>query len=149
MTIRPIQDGESERLREIARMAKGHWGYDGGRVASWAAGLDFSPEELRAREVFVAEERGQIVAWGSLIPRGDVAWLEDMWVSPEWMGRGFGALLFRHAAERGRALGAGRMEWDAEPNAVGFYERMGGRYERDGEPSEWGRVLPVMSVALA
>jgi len=149
MTIRPIQDGEAERLREIARMAKGHWGYDAGQVASWAAALDFSPEELRVKEVFVVEERGRIVAWGSLIPQGDVAWLEDMWVSPEWMGKGFGAQLFRHAAERGRALGAARMEWDAEPNAVGFYERMGGRYERDGEPSEWGRVLPVMSVPLA
>ena len=43
--------------------------------------------------------------------------------------------MFRFAADRGRQLGASRMEWEAEPNAVGFYERMGGRYLRDGETS--------------
>jgi hypothetical protein len=40
------------------------------------------------------------------------------------------------------------MEWEAEPNALGFYERMGGRYLRDSEPSAWGRVIPVMGVDL-
>jgi hypothetical protein len=40
------------------------------------------------------------------------------------------------------------MEWEAEPNALGFYERMGGRYLRDSEPSAWGRLIPVMGVDL-
>ena len=31
-----------------------------------------------------------------------------------------------------------RMEWEAEPNALGFYERMGGRYLRDSEPERMG-----------
>jgi hypothetical protein len=37
---------------------------------------------------------------------------------------------------------------EAEPNALGFYERMGGRYLRDSEPSAWGRVIPLMGVDL-
>jgi hypothetical protein len=41
------------------------------------------------------------------------------------------------------------MEWEAEPLAVGFYERMGGRYLRESELSVlWGRTLPIMGVAL-
>ena len=40
------------------------------------------------------------------------------------------------------------MEWEAEPKALGFYEKMGGRYVRDAT-SEWGRVLSVMGVDLA
>jgi GNAT superfamily N-acetyltransferase len=71
------------------------------------------------------------------------------WVEPAWIGQGIGARLFRHAVERARQLGAKRLEWEAEPNAVGFYERMGGRYLRDSEPSEWGRVLAVMGIDLA
>jgi hypothetical protein len=39
------------------------------------------------------------------------------------------------------------MEWEGEPNAVGFYERMGGRRVRT-VTSEWGRELPVMAVDL-
>jgi hypothetical protein len=41
-----------------------------------------------------------------------------------------------------------RLEWQAEPNSVGFYEKLGGRYLRDGEPTSWGRVLPVMGLDL-
>ena len=40
-------------------------------------------------------------------------------------------------------------EWEAEPNAVGFYEKLGGRYLRDSEPSAWGRVIRVLGVDLA
>jgi hypothetical protein len=40
------------------------------------------------------------------------------------------------------------MEWEAEPNALGFYEKMGGRFLRDSEPTEWDRVIPVMCVDL-
>lgn len=37
----------------------------------------------------------------------------------------------------GQQPGAHVMDWEAEPNAAGFYERMGGRYLRD-EISGWG-----------
>ena len=67
---------------------------------------------------------------------------------PSAVGRGVGTRLFRRAEERARELGATRMEWEAEPNAVGFYERLGGRFLRKSEPSEWGRVLDVMGVEL-
>jgi GNAT superfamily N-acetyltransferase len=147
--IRPADPNEGERLREIAIVAKGHWGYDPERVRSWADQGDFSPAGVRAKTIFVAEADGRAVGWASLIPKGDVAWLDDLWIEPEWMGGGIGSRLFRHAAEHGAALGADRMEWEAEPNALGFYERMGGRYLRDSEPTEWGRVIPVMGVDLS
>ena len=79
----------------------------------------------------------------------ELIWLDDLWVEPEWIGKGIGSLLFRHAVERARRLGGKRLEWEAEPNAVGFYENLGGRYLRDSEPSVWGRVIPVMGVDLA
>jgi GNAT superfamily N-acetyltransferase len=148
LTIRRADPNEGERLRAIAIASKSHWGYDLGRVREWAAMGDFSPEGIRAKEVYAAEADGKIVAWGALIPRGEVCWLDDLWVDPEWIQIGVGSRLFRFVAEHGRQLGGSRMEWEAEPNAVGFYERMGGRYLRDGETSAWGRVLPVMGIEL-
>ena len=41
------------------------------------------------------------------------------------------------------------MEWEAEPNAIGFYQKMGSRYRRDSASSEWGRILQVMGVELS
>jgi GNAT superfamily N-acetyltransferase len=146
--IRQPVPQEGERLREIAIAAKSHWGYDLDRVKDWAAQGDFSPDGLRKKEIFVAEVEGRAVGWAALIPRGDVCWLDDLWIEPQWMGTGTGSRLFRRAAERAKELGTTRMEWEAEPNAIGFYERMGGRYLRDAEPSIWARILPVMGVDL-
>jgi GNAT superfamily N-acetyltransferase len=146
--IRPARPDEVERLREIAIAAKTYWGYDVDRVRDWAAAGDFSAEGFRGQEVFVAEVDGDITGWGSLIPKGEICWLEDLWIDPPSIGTGIGSRLFRHAQEIATQLGAGRMEWEAEPNAVGFYEKMGGRYLRDSNPGEWGRVLQVMGVDL-
>ena len=148
LRIRAAGPREGERLREIAIASKSYWGYDLDRVRQWAALGDFSAEGLRSKEVYVAEVAGRAVGWAALIPRGEVCWLEDLWIEPEWIGKGIGMRLFQHAAERGRQLDAKRMEWEAERHAIGFYERMGGRYLRDGEPGVWGRISAVMCVDL-
>lgn len=148
VVVRAGSEGDFARLREIAVDAKAHWGYDRALVEAWGAHGDFEPESLRARELFVAEADGEPVGWAALIPRGEVGWLEDLWVDPPWIGRGVGRLLFEHVAERARGLGARRLEWEAEPNAHGFYERMGATYVRDSAVTEWGRVLDVLGVEL-
>jgi GNAT superfamily N-acetyltransferase len=147
--IRPANSGEAQRLREIAFASKSYWGYERERVQRWSDALDFSPTGLAGKEVYVAEAEGRAIAWSALIPKGEVLWLDDLWVEPESIGKAIGSKLFRQAVERARHLGATRLELEAEPNAVGFYERLGARYLRDSEPGEWGRVLPVMGLQLA
>jgi GNAT superfamily N-acetyltransferase len=146
--IREGTEADFERLRAIAVEAKAHWGYDRALVEEWAQGGDFEPESLRRRLVYVAEEDGRPVGWAALIPRGEVGWLEDLWVEPAWIGRGLGRALFERVAAEARQRGARRLEWEAEPNAQGFYEHMGGSYVRDSEETEWGRVLEVLAVEL-
>jgi GNAT superfamily N-acetyltransferase len=147
--IRRAQPGEGARLREIAIAAKAYWGYDLDRVVEWASGGDHSDEALRMREVYVAELEGRVVAWAALVRKSDEdSWLEDLWVEPDAIGRGVGTALFRHVAERAKGLGATRLVWEAEPNAVGFYEKVGARptgYENLGG---WGRRIPVLELDL-
>jgi GNAT superfamily N-acetyltransferase len=131
----------------IAIASKGHWGYDPQQVTLWAARGDFSTEGLREKEVYVAEAADCAVAWAALIPQGELIWLDDLWVEPQWIGKGVGSLLLRHAVHRATELGGKRM-WAAEPNSVGFYGRLGGRHLRGSEPTSWGRAIPVMGVDL-
>ena len=140
--LRPATQADHERLRELTLESKAHWGYDLERVRSWAETLDF------AREIWVAEVGGEIVAWVALRPPDDgVCELDDLWVEPAAIRSGIGTRLFRHAADQARAAGARSLRWEAEPNAVGFYERMGA--ETVGTvTSDWGRTLPVMQVEL-
>jgi GNAT superfamily N-acetyltransferase len=146
VSVRRARDDEGKRLKEIAIDAKSYWGYERVGVIEWADKGDFTPERLRELIVFVAEAGGQAIGWASLIPKQDVWWLEDLWIDPEWIGRGVGTTLFRQAADHAASLGATRLEWEAEPNAIGFYDRMGGEYVRDSGVTEFGRRLPVMGV---
>jgi len=148
MVIRPAHADEGERLREITAGAKGFWGYDAERVRAWAASLDLSPERLAGAHAFVAETDGLAIGWAEILPpeRGVCA-LEHLWVEPSRMRRGAGSALFRHAAGCAAGMGAAAMEWEAEPNALGFDARMGGRPVR-ATTSEWGRDLTVMGVSL-
>jgi GNAT superfamily N-acetyltransferase len=147
IVIRRADANEGPRLKEIAIASKGFWGYELEQVREWAARGDFSPEGLGRFAAFVAESRGRAIGWSSLVQRGDVGWLEDLWIEPEWIGKGVGSRLFRHTAAHARELGATRLEWEAEPNALGFYEKMGATHVRD-IVSEWGRTLSVMGVDL-
>jgi len=149
LVIRAARPDEGELLREIAIAAKSHWGYNAEWVREWAARGDFSPQALRDLDVFVAEHDGRVVGWAAAMFAGDIWWLDDLWVVPEAMLVGIGTRLFQHAAALGRGRGATRMEWEAEPNALGFYEKMGAGHVRDNAPNEWGRVIAVMAVDLA
>jgi GNAT superfamily N-acetyltransferase len=55
-------------------------------------------------------------------------YLEDLFVQPEWRGRGVGRALLTHLARVAVARGCGRMEWsvlDWNEPAIAFYKRLG------------------------
>jgi len=55
-------------------------------------------------------------------------YLEDLFVYPDWRGRGFGRRLLAHVASVAVATGCHRMEWsvlDWNEPAIGFYRRVG------------------------
>ena len=144
VVTRVAQPADFERLRELTFESKAHWGYDHDLVRDWADGLEFPT----GCERWVAEENGTIVGWAGITsPEGGVAVLDHLWVDPAAMRSGLGTRLFRLAADRARELGAERLEWSAEPNAVGFYEKVGGRKLRD-HVTEWGRLAPWMGLDL-
>ena len=75
--------------------------------------------------------------------------IEDLWIEPAAIGRGYGRLLWTHAVATARASGASAIELDAAPNAPAFYERMGAR--KAGEtPATFAacRRLPRMRFEL-
>jgi GNAT superfamily N-acetyltransferase len=57
-------------------------------------------------------------------------YLEDLFVLPEWRGRGFGRGLLTHLATLAVERGCGRFEWsvlDWNEPAIGFYESFGAK----------------------
>jgi GNAT superfamily N-acetyltransferase len=143
-TIRQAEAGDDARLREITAVGKGHWGYDRARVADWVAGLDLGALD----ETWVAEADGRVVAWLGLLLGPSVCILDHLWVEPDSFGRGIGSELFRFGADRARGRGANWLQWESEPDATGFYEKLGA-VQVGATLSSWGRELPVMQLDLS
>jgi N-acetylglutamate synthase-like GNAT family acetyltransferase len=149
MRTRKAEKSDVERLHAITVAAKAHWGHDLSWVVNWVAAGDFASVAVARGEAWLIEIDGAISGWSALAPRGDVAWLEDLWVDPPYIGRGVGTELFLHAAARATTAGAHRLEWESDLDAVGFYERMGARRVRNSDVTELGRILPIMALDLS
>lgn len=146
--IRQARPEEAAELHALTLASKGSWGYDADLIGEWAETLDIADALCEDGEAFVAEVDGRIAGWAQVLaPTDGVSVLDHLWVAPGRMRTGIGSALFRHSAAAARSMGATSMAWEAEPNAAGFYAKMGGRTAMT-VTSEWGRTLDVMAVEL-
>ena len=146
--IRRARPEEAEQLSGLARRSKAHLGYDGEFLRRVAAELTITPRAITEHEVWVLEDQGRVVGFHRVIPC-QPAVLEDLWLEPEAIGAGHGRRLWEHAVGVARAGGASAMELDAEPHAMGFYQRMGAvRVGVTASTVVPGRELPRMRVPL-
>ena len=100
-------------------------------------------EDALRETVFGAHPAAEVViAYAGDTPVGFALWfhnystflarrglyLEDLFVLPEWRGRGVGRALLEHLARTAVERGCGRMEWavlDWNAPAIGFYRKLG------------------------
>lgn len=148
MHIRAAQPEEAEALTQIAFAAKGYWGYDQAQLNSWATELTYTPEYIRSHWVAVAEQEveGQAQSIGvcSLEPVGDQLEIAGMWVSPDAVGGGVGRALLDAALNHCREKKVAVLRLLSDPNAQGFYEKMGACLIGQERGSPTGRLLPLM-----
>lgn len=146
--VRRARPEEADQLAALAVRSKGHWPYPAAFLDRFARTLGLSPEVVAANDVHVLERDGRIRGFCTVLHRGELAVLDDLWLDVDEIGHGYGRLLFDHAVSLAAAAGARVLEWEAEPYAVGFYERMGGATVGRAD-SPLGRSLPVMRLAIA
>ena len=146
--IRPAAVDEASVLTQIALDAKRYWGYPEHWIKHWEADLTISPDFVRDNHVFVAEVDGEIRGFYALCVSGEKAELEHMWVTPSSIGTGIGKELFLDAMERAAALDLRAVEITADPNAAGFYRRMGATQvgETDSPVDGQTRKLPRLKI---
>ncbi len=99
----------------------------------------------------VAEADGTAAGFALYFPiystwQGRSLHLEDLFVLPEYRGRGLGRALLTAVADEARARGCARLQWDVlawnEP-ALGFYRQLGAELLQD-----WRRMR-ISGAALA
>jgi GNAT superfamily N-acetyltransferase len=137
MTIRPATETD---VPDILSLIKGLAEYE--RMAEQAVATEsglraalFGPRPYA--EVVLAVEAGQSIGFALFFHNFSTflgkpgVYLEDLFVLPDWRGRGVGRALLLHLKDLAIARGCGRMEWsvlDWNEPAIGFYKRLGAQF---------------------
>jgi GNAT superfamily N-acetyltransferase len=138
------QPSDAETLTVVAHAAKRYWGYPDRWIEAWTEDLTVTARFIVENEVFLAERGDEVIGFYALSVKDNKAELEHLWVAPEGMRSGVGRKLFGHAINRASSLGATAIEITSDPNAEGFYLKMGAGRVGDvvSEIEGKGRVLP-------
>ncbi|HEV7475450.1 MAG TPA: GNAT family N-acetyltransferase [Pyrinomonadaceae bacterium] len=148
MNIRKAATADAAILTSIAHDAKRHWGYPEHWLAHWQEDLTITPDFVAANQVYVAEREGTLLGFYALVIKNEKAELDHMWVGPAHIGSGVGKELFLHAMQTAAGQSIGSVEILSDPNAAGFYRKMGAHQvgeetsEIDGQP----RTLPRLTI---
>ena len=146
--VRLAKPEEARALTDLAHESKRHWGYPENWINHWKDALTITPEYISANQVFVAEDDEHVIGFYALVVSGNHAELDHMWVSPDHLGTGVGKALFVHAMRSAKGQNLSEVEILSDPNAEGFYQKMGAYRtgdslsEVDGQP----RVLPRLTI---
>lgn len=120
IAIRQAQSNEAAELTRIAIAAKSHWGYSAEQIDGWRDFLTVSPEYIEDNWVWVAVVDDQIAGFAAIEHHDKETILEHLWVLPDFIGKGIGKRLFLHVADQ-----FSEFVFTADPNADGFYYKMG------------------------
>lgn len=148
-SIRRAQDSDCGELTAVAHAAKRSWNYPEGYIRLWTNDLTVTTELVRDHPVYVATDADGVVGFYALTGTPPALELEHFWVTPGRMRQRVGATLFAHAIQVARAAGAATITIASDPNAQGFYEKMGARRIAEVPSTPAGRTLPVLQVDVA
>lgn len=148
--LRRAAPADCARLTAVALRSKAHWGYDDAFMEACVAELAVTPQTLDAGEIWLAETGdGVIAGFADVRPEGAIAEVYAVFVDPPFMAKGIGLALWDKIEEAARRFGSARIGVDSDPNAEGYYVRMGcvaaGTAPSGSIP---GRMLPRLEKSL-
>lgn len=147
--IRQAVFGEAEQLSALAIRSKAVWDYDEPAMAVFRTELTMSDEQLQAAHAHVLEVHGEVVGFYTLAAlTAAVIELQHLFIEPAHIRRGYGLALWEHAVDHARELGAERLQIIADPQAQGFYERLGSIPIGEHLSSIPSRVIPILEYSL-
>ncbi|CAD7816507.1 hypothetical protein CHRY9390_03183 [Chryseobacterium aquaeductus] len=136
-------------LTDITKKSKAYWGYSEQQMNEWSDLLTVSSEYIQNNKVFKLIVNESIVGYFSYMNiENNLVRLDNLFVLPEYIGKGYGKLLLNHFILNIRQSGITRIILDADPNAEKFYESFGFIKTGQIKTSIKDRFLPIMELVL-
>lgn len=148
MIIRAIPE-DHEALTTLTKKSKAFWGYGAELLAQWDTVLTITPDYISENETYKLVEQNTIIGYYSfLVADAQTITLDNLFIDPEFMGKGNGKLLLEDAIDRARGLDFKAIILESDVNAAAFYSRFGFVISGQVETSVAGRFLPLMKLVL-
>lgn len=146
--LRAARATDTDVLTALVLRSKASHGYDADFMNACRNELAVTERRLGVGRWWVAEGE-QSLGCAQLLIERDRGLVNAFFVDPPAQGCGVGRLLWDALEGTARHLGIARLELDADPGAVGFYEHLGlvctGRSRSGSIPGRW---IPRMSKLL-
>ncbi len=146
--IREARSEEALQLGKIAIVAKQHWGYPAAWFELWGDIVDVTPQFIEDNYVWVATNEDDILAFIAIGVTEKTAELEHLWVKPEYMQLGIGRQLLRHAIDFCEQQEVTALKIESDPNAQGFYEKLGAKQIGEVQSKPAHRKLPLLVIKI-
>ena len=160
--IRKAYPEESDILTDISFTSKRYWSYPEEYFEVWKDELTITPGYIQKNLVKIAEydgEEGKILGYYSIIKNdkdfwaGKVFvmkgyWLEHIFIRPEFIGKGIGTQLIKDVKKTSKKLEIEKIYIFSDPNAKGFYDKIGADYIKESPSSIEGRTVSLFEMKI-
>lgn len=147
MEIIKAELSDNEILTTITKKSKAYWGFSENILKEWEHLLTVTKDYIENNLVFKLVQNGQIIGYYSYFSIDEnTVKLDNIFVLPEFIGKGFGKILMNDFLDKISQLDINKITLDAEPNAENFYKTFGFETIGQLESSIKDRYLPIMEL---
>jgi GNAT superfamily N-acetyltransferase len=115
-----------QTLNKLLRASKGYWGYNEEFLDKFMGIFAVSEKNVITHETWKFFDDQKLV--GVITLDINEPELINLFVDPQYIGKGFGAEIWHFSVERFAAEKINSFKIWADPNANGFYEKMGAKF---------------------
>ncbi len=148
MEIIKANSVDNERLTEITKISKEYWGYTKEQILKWNHNLTVSKEYIEKNHAFKLIKSNIIIGYYSYTIKEKSVKLDNLFIVPEHIGKGFGKYLVNDFLKRIREERYEKVMLHSEPNAENFYLKLGFKKIGEFETSIKNRFMPIMEMNL-
>ena len=152
LTIRCAKPSDALFLTSISFGAKRYWNYPEEYLEIWHDELTITEEYIEENMVFVAQKKDTIIGYCSVAEvkedywRGETFikagyWLDHIFIRPAYIRNGIGRELIDALVEYCRENNIEVLNILSDPNANGFYDKIGATYIQDMPSNIEGREV--------
>lgn len=143
MKIRKALLSEANELSEFALHSKATWNYSEEFILACKEDLTITEEYIKNNFVYVLENDNTMIGFFSFL-RNENA-LDFLYIHPRYKGKGYGKILWEYVIQQANELGIKSFTIDSDPNAKGFYLKMGAKLIGETPSTVFeDRLLPLL-----